>query len=50
MSYPELDPDPDRDPLVSGTNPGIRIRIHTKMLRIPNTGIRDILVRIRTSD
>jgi hypothetical protein len=26
------------DPLVRGTDPGIRIRIRTKMSRIPNTG------------
>jgi hypothetical protein len=32
-SDPELDP--DQDPLVRGTDPGIRIR--TKMSRIPNT-------------
>ncbi len=32
---PELDPDPD--PLVRVTDPGIRIRIRTKMSRIPNT-------------
>jgi hypothetical protein len=34
----ELDPDlePDPDPLVKGTDPGIRIRIRTKMSRIPN--------------
>jgi hypothetical protein len=29
--------DPEPDPLVRGTNPGIRIRIRTKMSRIPNT-------------
>jgi hypothetical protein len=27
------------DPLARGTDPGIRIRISTKMLRIPNTGV-----------
>ncbi len=32
---PELDPDPD--PLVRSTDPGIRIRIRSKMSRIPNT-------------
>jgi hypothetical protein len=32
----ELDPDPDLDPLVRGTDPQIQIR--TKMSRIPNTG------------
>ncbi len=32
--------DPNRDPLVRGTDPGIRIRIHTKMSRIPNTGFQ----------
>ncbi len=39
----ELDPDPelDLDPLVRGTDPGIRIqiRIRTKMARIPNTDL-----------
>ncbi len=30
----------DPDPLVRGTDPGIRIRIRTKMSRIPNTGFR----------
>ncbi len=36
-SDPELDPDPDSnpDPLVRGTDP--RIRISTKISRIPNT-------------
>jgi hypothetical protein len=34
-SDPDLDPEPD--PLVRGTDPGIRIRIRTKMSRIPNT-------------
>ncbi len=39
VSYPELDPDPkpDPDPKVRGTDPGIRIRIRTKMSRMPNT-------------
>jgi hypothetical protein len=32
-----LDPDPDPDPLVRGTDPGIWIRIRTKMSRILNT-------------
>jgi hypothetical protein len=34
-------PDPHPDPLVRGTDPRIRIRIHirTQMSRIPNTGI-----------
>jgi hypothetical protein len=46
-SDPELDPDPEPEPesdpetvsdsLVRGTDPGIRIRIPTKMSRIPNT-------------
>jgi hypothetical protein len=31
----ELDPESDPDPLVRGTDPGIRIR--TKMSRVPNT-------------
>ncbi len=29
----------DPDPLVRGTDPGIRLRIRTKMSRIPNTGL-----------
>jgi hypothetical protein len=29
--------DPEPDPLVRGTDPGIRIRIHTEMSQIPNT-------------
>jgi hypothetical protein len=29
--------DPDKDPTVRGTDPEIRIRIRTKMSRIPNT-------------
>ncbi len=36
-SNPKLDPDPD--PWVRGTDPGIRNRIRTKMSRIPNTAI-----------
>ena len=32
-----MDPDPVPDPLVRGTDPGIRIRPRTKMSRIPNT-------------
>jgi hypothetical protein len=48
---------PDPDPLVSGMDPRIRIRVHTKMSWIRNTGknvlillvfrIYDILVGIR---
>ncbi len=36
--YPEADPDPD--PLVRGTDPGVRIRIRTKMSRITNTAFK----------
>jgi hypothetical protein len=36
-SDPELDPDLEPDPLFRGTDPGIPIRIHTKISRIPNT-------------
>jgi hypothetical protein len=36
-SDPVLDPEPDPDPLVRGTDPGILIRIRTKMSGIPNT-------------
>jgi hypothetical protein len=32
------DPDPDQNPLVRGMDPRIRIRIHTKMSWIRNTG------------
>ncbi len=32
--------DPDPDPLVRGTDPGIRIRIRTKMSRIPKTALQ----------
>jgi hypothetical protein len=32
---PDLEPDVDRDPLARGTDPGIQIRIRTKMSRIP---------------
>jgi hypothetical protein len=35
MLGPELDP--DLDPLVIGPDPRIRIRVRTKMSRIPNT-------------
>jgi hypothetical protein len=35
----EFDPDSDPDPLISGTDPRIRIRIRTKMSRIPNTAV-----------
>jgi hypothetical protein len=34
---PDLEPDLDRDPLARGTDPGIQIRIRTKMSRIPKT-------------
>jgi hypothetical protein len=34
---------PDLDPLVRGTDPGIRIQNHTKMSRIPNTDIKYIV-------
>jgi hypothetical protein len=45
LEIPDLDPHvfwppPDPDPLVRGTDPGIRIRIRTKMSEIPNTGYR----------
>ncbi len=40
----ELDPDPETDPLVRGTDPGIRIR--TKMSRNPNTGFSIIKVSL----
>jgi hypothetical protein len=38
---PDLHPDPnsDLDPLVRGMDPRIRIRIHTKMSWIRNTGL-----------
>ncbi len=38
---PDPDPElePDSDPLVRGTDPGIQIRIRTKMSRIPNTAV-----------
>jgi hypothetical protein len=32
------DPNPEPDPLVRGMNPRIRIRIHTKIAWIHNTG------------
>jgi hypothetical protein len=35
----------DPDPLVRGTDPGIRIRIRTKMSQIPNTGFNTVLVQ-----
>ncbi len=47
---PELDPEPDSepdsepDPLFRGTDPGIRIRIRTKMSRISNTD-RKVFIR-----
>ncbi len=34
---PELNPEPDPNPLVRYTDPGIQIRIRTNMSRIPNT-------------
>jgi hypothetical protein len=37
FASPDPDPTPEPDPLVRGTDPGIRIR--TKILRIPNTGV-----------
>ncbi len=50
-SVKKEDPELDPDPLVRGTDPGIRIR--TKMSRIPNTGfdlmIRDIRVKVPMS-
>jgi len=36
----DLDPAPDPDPLVRGTDPGIRIRIRNNMSRIPNTAFK----------
>jgi hypothetical protein len=39
-----LDPDPDPNPLVRGTDPGICIRIRTKMSRIRNTGRSPLLL------
>ncbi len=33
--------DPDPDPLVRGTDPGIQIRIRTEMSRIPNTVLKE---------
>jgi hypothetical protein len=57
MKINESDPDPEPDPdsLVRGTDPGIRIRIRSKMSRIPNTGcITDdsnnaVVARVRRS-
>jgi hypothetical protein len=40
-----LDPYPDPDQLVRGTDPGIRIRI--KMSRIPKTGFLDAFCYMR---
>ncbi len=40
--------DPDPDPSVTGTDPGIRNRIRTKMSRIPNTDPVSGLVRFPT--
>jgi hypothetical protein len=37
-------PDPHPDPLVKGTDPRIRIRIHTKMSRIRNTANYQIIL------
>ncbi len=42
---PELDPDPD--PSVRSTDPGIRIRIHSKMSRIPNTAYNIVSCSVR---
>jgi hypothetical protein len=33
------DPDPNPDPLVRGTDPRIRIQVHTKMSWIRNTDV-----------
>jgi hypothetical protein len=41
-SDPELDPELDR--LVRGTDPGIRIRIRTKMSRILNTDYMNAII------
>jgi hypothetical protein len=35
---PDLEPEPDTDPLFRGKDQRIRNRIRTKMSRIPNTG------------
>ncbi len=43
-SMKKEDPELDPDPLVRGTDPGIRIRIRTRMSRIPNTGF-DLMIR-----
>jgi hypothetical protein len=42
-SDPELDP----DPLIRGMDPGIQIRIRTKMSQIPNTG-KECLIHINS--
>ncbi len=42
---PEPDSEPDQDPLVRGTDPGIRI--HTKMSRISNTDRKVFIKQIK---
>jgi hypothetical protein len=39
--------DPELDPLVRGTDPGIQIRIRIKMSRIPNTAEKYIVSRLQ---
>ena len=40
---PDLDPNPDQDPLVRGMDPQIGIRIHIKMSWIQNFGFKRLL-------
>ncbi len=44
---PEPDSEPDQDPLVRGTDPGIRIRIRTKKSRISNTDRKVFIKQIK---
>ncbi len=44
---PDPDSEPDQDPLVRGTDPGIRIRIRTKKSRISNTDRKVFIKQIK---
>jgi hypothetical protein len=48
--WQDSDPNPDLDPLVRGMDPRIRIRIHTKMSWVRNTGKKASEVIVFFSD
>jgi hypothetical protein len=49
MKKQDLELDPDQDPYICGTDPRIRIRILTKMIRIHNSDKKDVHFSIKLS-